>query len=61
MIDNSVYGLGGRLIGFRCLECGDIVSSMWGDTCNRCRNEERRHRELVEALKQGKGKEKNDA
>lgn len=50
MINNSVY-CGDRLEGFRCFTCGDIVNSMWGTTCNRCRNKERKHKELLEAIK----------
>ena len=45
----AVYS-GDKTIGFRCYECGRIVQSMWGDTCNRCREEERRHRELIKAI-----------
>lgn len=40
----------GEIEGFRCWECGNIFQSMWGDTCNGCREKERRYRELVEAV-----------
>lgn len=36
--------------GFRCYECGNVFPAMWGDTCNACREKERRHQELVAAL-----------
>lgn len=48
---NSIRDSSGNVIGFRCFECGEIVTTMWGYTCNRCREEERRHKELIEALK----------
>ena len=34
---NTVRGFGGKVIGFRCFECGTIANSMWGNTCNSCR------------------------
>ena len=39
MINNSVYS-GDRLVGFRCLRCGEVVQSMMGEVCNKCRHDE---------------------
>lgn len=39
------------IIGYRCYECDGIFQQMWGTTCNECRAKERRHQELVEAIK----------
>ena len=52
----AVYGgtFGEDIIGFRCSECGGVFDSMFGDTCLGCREKERRHREVIEALKGGK-------
>jgi len=50
-MDNSVKDALGRHLGFRCSECGRIVPSMWGDICNRCREEERRHNAMIDAIK----------
>lgn len=52
--NNSVKDGWGELVGFRCFECGGIFQSMWGEVCNGCREKERRHRELVEAVKAAK-------
>lgn len=38
--------------GFLCHECGHIFQMMWGDTCNGCRAIERRHQELLAAIKE---------
>lgn len=37
------------LIGFRCKECNGVFDNMWGETCNGCREKERRHQELLNA------------
>ena len=58
MINNDVKNWQGKLVGFRCTNCGDIYDSGWGNTCNKCRTEERRHKELIEAMK---SKEKSNA
>jgi len=34
-----------------CFTCGKYYFSMFGDTCDNCRLEERRHKELVAAIK----------
>lgn len=49
--DNSVYSPRGCLVGFRCFECGQVFDRMWGNTCNGCREKERRHQETLAALK----------
>lgn len=49
--NNAVQNGWGKTVGFRCFECGGIFESMWGETCNGCREKERRHQELVEALR----------
>ena len=38
-------------MGFRCSECGSVVQAMFGDTCNSCLAVERRHKEMVQAIK----------
>jgi len=52
MTDNSIRNWQGKTIGFKCSECGSIVSFMWGDVCNSCREVERRHQELLKAIKE---------
>ena len=37
--------------GFRCDTCMKIYPSMFGDTCNSCKEIERRHQEIVAAIK----------
>lgn len=58
--NNTVRDAYGEIAGFRCWECGHIFQSMWGDTCNGCREKERRHRELVEAVKGSAQSENRD-
>lgn len=54
MFDTSVRDWRGRTIGYRCLDCGEVVQQMWGNTCNKCRDKERRHQELIAAIKSAK-------
>jgi hypothetical protein len=49
--NNTVRDAYGEIEGFRCWECGNVFQYMWGDTCNGCREKERRHRELLEVAK----------
>ena len=49
--NNAVRDARGRTVGFRCFQCGSVFQAMWGCTCNGCREKERRHRELIDALK----------
>ena len=37
-MNNAVRDWRGNIIGYRCWECGEIKQSMWGTTCNSCRN-----------------------
>ena len=59
MINNSVYE-GNDLVGYRCNQCGEVFSKMWGETCNSCRREEERHQEILAVLKNKQNKGKND-
>jgi len=54
-MNNSVK-YGSELIGFRCFTCGNIFQSMWGTKCNGCREADRKHNELIQALKSLKEK-----
>lgn len=49
-MNNAVYDGSGRVAGYRCRECNNVVPSMWGTTCNQCRANERRHKELTAAV-----------
>lgn len=49
--NNAVRDGWGHLVGFRCFECGGVFQSMWGCTCNGCREKERRHQEMLEAIR----------
>lgn len=51
MLNNDVYDGRGNLLGFRCFTCYEVFPSMWGETCNRCRDVERRHEEMLAAIK----------
>ena len=42
----------GKTLGYRCLQCGSIVQAMWGNLCNQCREDERRHQELIKAIRE---------
>lgn len=48
--NNSVQNAYGKVIGYRCHECGEVFQSMWGCICNGCVAKERRHQEALEAL-----------
>lgn len=65
-MNNSVKNGYGEIVGYRCWTCGNVFQSMWGETCNRCRKEEKQHEEmkseirrLTEALEALKPKELN--
>jgi len=49
--NNTVRDAWGEIVGFRCFECGNVYTHMWGNVCNACRETERRHRELLEVMK----------
>lgn len=55
-MNNEVRNGWGRLVGFRCFECGGIFEKMWGEVCNGCRETERRHREMIAAMKASQAK-----
>jgi hypothetical protein len=50
-MNNEVRDGRGRLIGFRCWTCQKIAPAMWGETCNQCREDERRHQEMLAAIR----------
>ncbi len=50
MYNNSVTDGWGKVIGYRCLQCGDVVQSMWGTTCNSCRKDNDKHEELIKEI-----------
>lgn len=52
--DLSVKDWRGRVAGYRCIDCNGVFSSMWGNVCNECRDKERRHQELIAAIKSAK-------
>ena len=43
----NVRDSSGNIVGFRCSDCGDVVQSMMGNTCNHCRGEDERAKALV--------------
>lgn len=51
-MNNAIRGSDGKTIGFECFRCGGMYQRMWGETCNKCRDDDRKHAELVAALKQ---------
>jgi DNA-directed RNA polymerase subunit N (RpoN/RPB10) len=48
---NTIYDSNHRVIGFKCFECGKVVASMWGETCNSCRAKQERHEEKIAEIK----------
>lgn len=50
-MNNAVLDGRGRVCGYLCHECGETFQSMLGETCNGCRAKERRHREMLAAMK----------
>lgn len=49
-MNNTVRDYRGRVVGFRCFSCGEIYPSMWGTTCNKCSEEEKRHSQLIDEI-----------
>lgn len=49
-MNNSIY-VGDKCVGFRCFNCGGVYQSMWGSTCNKCRNENDKHEALIAEIK----------
>ena len=50
----AVHDNSGNIIGYKCTTCGEVFDSMLGDNCNRCWTEERRHQEILKAIKENK-------
>lgn len=46
MINNQVNGG-----GFRCSQCDEIKTKMWGTICNQCRTENERHEEMIQEMR----------
>ena len=44
----------GRIVAYLCFNCNEPQISMWGMYCNKCREEERRHKEILKAIKERK-------
>ena len=50
-MDNSVRDYRGNIVGYECWTCGKVAQSMWGETCNECRNKEKQSNSLVEEVR----------
>jgi len=37
-MNNEVKNWQGKVIGFKCFQCGNVYDQMWDTTCNSCRN-----------------------
>lgn len=48
---NDVRDCYGRLIGFRCRQCGYVKDRMWGTTCNDCRASNEQNEKLIEEIR----------
>jgi hypothetical protein len=44
----------GRELAWQCSECGKPFQLGWGSMCNACIKEERRHQELIAAIRDSK-------
>ena len=53
LIRNAVY-IGDDIAGFRCIQCNQVVASMFGDICNACKSANKAHREYLKVLKETK-------
>lgn len=49
-MNNSVKNGWGDVVGFRCWTCGEVFQSMWGETCNKCRQEKDDSKKLREEI-----------
>ena len=45
-MNNAVYEMG-RIVGYRCFNCGSVCQSMWGETCNECRTKADENKKLL--------------
>ena len=52
MINNEIKNSRGQTIGFRCSKCNEIFDKMWSNICNLCRDDIKKHNELLEQIKQ---------
>lgn len=48
---NHVLNGRGETIGYRCMRCYIFAESMWGNICNKCQNDDKKHKELCELEK----------
>ena len=50
-MNNEVRNRDGKVIGYECFTCGGMFQRMWGTVCNECRDKERRHQEILAAMR----------
>jgi len=51
VMDNSVRDYRGDIIGYKCWTCEKISQSMWGETCNECRNKKQQDNNLIDEIR----------
>ncbi len=51
-MNNEVRNYRGQVIGYKCIQCGKVVQSMWNITCNDCRKKNKEHEELITEIKE---------
>jgi hypothetical protein len=51
VMNNAVKNWQGKVIGYRCFRCGDIVGSMWGNICNKCRDNDDKQEEMMHEIR----------
>lgn len=49
-MENSVRDRNGKVTGYKCRICGNVVQSMWGDVCNQCRENRSENEKLRKTL-----------
>jgi hypothetical protein len=49
---NNSIKVNGKVVGYRCYQCNDIVQSMWGTTCNSCRSQNEHNKKLLQQAKE---------
>lgn len=50
-MSNVIRDRQGFEVAWRCRMCQEFFSSMWGNTCNKCRAEAERHDALLNEVK----------
>lgn len=50
-MNNAVKNGYGEIVGFRCWRCGGVFQSMWGETCNGCRHQDKENAKLRAEVK----------